>query len=147
MTEERKSQLATLIGNQLERLRIATDKAVDTARKYKNASRSEEGDRAHAENSAEVMKQAVMQMELLLREVETSTTEPREVVECPSFVSFVTDRERVALLAKSSCHIDTLTVISPESPLGKVLLGKKAGDTFQYDVHGRMIAGTIKRID
>jgi transcription elongation factor GreA len=42
---------------------------------------------------------------------------------------------------------DEYEVLSPESPLGSALLGKKAGDDAKYEVNGNTLSVTIASVD
>lgn len=96
---------------------------------------SQSGDRTHAEDQALITRNALVKLKLLKKEIETSLDKKDlSAIRVPSFIKvrYKDGIEGEFYLVKSPANIIGIMFISAESPLGKVLIGKRLGDKFDF---------------
>lgn len=129
MTPLRKQFLLGKIEEALKESASHVERAEGLFRAYQNASRSEEGDRAHAEASFELAKTIHQKLEDFKKEVLLQNDLPAEKI---APICFVTLNDKGFYYAQESLRIPGVTIIGTKSPLGQAILGKKTGDKYSY---------------
>jgi hypothetical protein len=119
MTDQRKNLLVENVKAAIKDSQIHVERTEGLFRAYQNASRSEEGDRAHAEASYNLARERHQKLLDFIKEVESNQ------------VSFIETTDREFYFAKESIAIPGLMIIGIKSPLGQAILNKKAGDKYK----------------
>jgi len=107
---------------------------------------SENGDYHAAKDAQGKMEARIRQLEAMLKDVEVVEGGPAEEVSAGVTVRlrYVGDDEVEHYLVGSIEERDSTTpVISPGSPLGQALMGKRAGDTVHYEAPSGQLAVEI----
>jgi transcription elongation GreA/GreB family factor len=124
--------------------------AADEASHGMAQSYSVAGDVEHARNTANLSLEKAKQIRRLKEEIETSiNTEAPTSVKQVSFVSleFTDGSKKDFCLVGNPVFIAGFSLISPESPLGRSLVGKRVGNTFFYSSGSQTFSGTILSVE
>lgn len=108
------------------------------------------GDIEHATNAANLNEEKVNKMKLLLDELEEALELPiPEKIEPVSFfwVKFSDGNLGEFFLVDNPVYVEGFKIISKDSPIGKVVLGKKVGEGFEYEVDGGRTSGVVLGIE
>jgi transcription elongation factor GreA len=141
------------------RLKEEVEKAESTAQKSRQssneasgalgASYSAAGDAEHSHNTALLSQQKFEQLKNLKVEIESAkdSETPTNVIP-PSFISvkFTDGRESEFYFVKNPAYISGLNLVSPDSLIGKAILGKNVGETFSYTTGEQKFEGKILNI-
>jgi hypothetical protein len=107
------------------------------------------GDVEHAKNSALLSLQKVDQLKKLKGEVTEALKNevPLSVIPvCVVSLLFSNGRKSEFYFVKNSVYVSGINLISPDSLLGKSILGKSAGVGFSYTAGDQKFSGTILEI-
>ncbi len=135
-----------------EELKKAEKSAFETRRSANEvsggmaASYSVAGDAEHANNSALLSQGKLTQLKKLQEEIENSLNKDiSEEVESPCFISvkFQDGSQKDFYLVNNPVYLSGLNLISPDSPIGKAMLGKTKGLTFSYELNNQVFSGEI----
>ncbi|MBV8160612.1 MAG: transcription elongation factor GreA [Acidimicrobiia bacterium] len=124
--------------------RVEIAAAIERARELGDL--SENGDYHAAKDDQGRMEARIRQLQAMLKDAEIvdSKVESGGIVAAGSVVTIKyegdEDTERYLVGSIEERHHDELSVISPGSPLGQSLMGRRAGDVVQYEAPG----GTLK---
>ena len=127
--------------------RIEIARKIETAREMGDL--SENGDYHAAKEEQGKMEARIGHLTALLAAAEIVEAEGSDTVVAGSVVTVTyegDDEEETYLVGSIEEKRDNLTVVSPTSPMGAALLGKKAGETAEYDVNGRRMAVIVEAI-
>ena len=114
------------------------------------ASYSAAGDAEHARNSANLSVQKAKQIKKLMDEIEVSLNdEPPTAAKPVCHVSIKFDDGRISefFFVNNSVYLTGLSLISPDSLLGKSIIGKVVGERFEYRVGETKYAGVVSEIN
>ncbi|MBI2103669.1 GreA/GreB family elongation factor [Candidatus Woesebacteria bacterium] len=130
-------ELRQLVSKRIEKAQKAADRTKEDADELGRAavaSWSIAGERSLAEGQASINAENLERLKKLLKEVEASLGEKDlEVIKPVSYVKVQRSREEESFyIVDSPVHLNEVTLISAGSPLGKVLLGRKAGDSVKF---------------
>lgn len=140
MMTNRKQFLLEKIEEAMKESKAHVERAEGLFRAYQNASRSEEGDRAHAESSYELAKSLHKKLEDFKQAVlALDDLAPEKVAP----ICYVISSDKEFYFAKESLRLPQTTVIGVNSPLGQAILNKKVGDTYSY----MTFSGEIKAVE
>lgn len=145
MTKEHKQKLLAVLGEERARREAIFHQARRGAISLRGASRSQQGDRAIAENSAEVAKNVLQSTDDLISEIQSSGDGKITLVTPPCYlrISDNTGSEKEYYYFSKGAKIGNLLFLSPESPLGAALYNKHVGDKYFYALGGRNFSGEI----
>lgn len=125
-----------------ERIARATKDAANELSHAAIASPSTSGDREHATNAAYINQEKLVKLIALKDEVGEAMNE-----EIPKKIEPVCYFNGYYLVSKPM-YLRGFSLISPESLLGKSILGKKAGESYEYKSEsGQKISGVITAIE
>jgi transcription elongation GreA/GreB family factor len=128
----------------------ASKKAANEASSGLIASYSVAGDVEHAKNSALLSLQKVNQLKKLKEEIdEASKSKIPETISPACFISikFENGSQKDLYFVENPVFLNGFNLISPESPLGKVLTEKGVGDSFSYSSNTQTFHGSILSIE
>ena len=107
------------------------------------------GDVEHAKNSALLSLERLSALKKLKKEVdEALNNKAPEIVEPVCFIeiSFSDGKKSEFYFVNNSAYISGLDFISPDSILGKAIIGNSIGDSFSYSVGEQRFSGVITAI-
>lgn len=110
------------------------------------ASYSAAGDAEHARNTANLSIQKHQSIKKLKEELEKfiNINSPNKVTPaCYVEMELGQNGVKEIFLVENLVFISGFNLISPESELGKVILGKNLGDTFSYETNEQVVNGKI----
>ena len=131
------------------RVEIAT--AIERARELGDL--SENGDYHAAKDDQGKMEARIRQLQAMLKDAEIvdSKVESGGVVEAGSVVTIRyegdEDTERYLVGSIEERHHEDLSVISPGSPLGQSLMGRRTGDVVEYEAPGGILKVEVVAVD
>jgi len=134
-----------LLSSEIQKVSESAQKT-DEASKDKLSGFSAAGDKYHAKNASDLVKSYLQRLELLKKELTDAVSQISETAEPPCCLEMVYDDGQTArfYLVKNAVSLPNLSFISPDSPIGKAVLGKKAGETFSYKLEsGHACSGRI----
>lgn len=140
MVIQRKKFLIEKIDLALKDSQAHVDRAGVLFYAYRNASRSEEGDRAHVENAFDLAKSIHKKLSDFKKEVLALNDQPAQTIKPICYV-ILNDKE--FYFVKESLRIPETTIIGAGSLLGQAILNKKAGDKYSY----LTFSGEIKLVE
>jgi transcription elongation GreA/GreB family factor len=114
------------------------------------SSYSAAGDAEHSRNSANLSLQKAAAIKKLMTELEESRhLNIQEIIKPVCFVSveFSDGNRKDLYLVKNPVFIMGHNLISPSSPLGEALVGKRSGDLFLYTSGGQSFSGKILEVE
>lgn len=117
--------------------------AVDCAT---NNSISGSGERSVAEGQSAAWQATVAKLEKLKRGLGSTSSER---VSLGALADVEIDGDSfTAVISDTNCLLseDQVTVVTPQSPLGKVLMGRKSGETVEYQVGNEKVRARVHRI-
>ena len=126
MTLPRKQFLLEKVEEAIKESKAHVERAEGLFRAYQNASRSEEGDRAHAEASFDLAKTSLKRLENFKNEILATNDLPPEKVEP---ICYVIMNDREFYFANENIPVSGVLIIGKNSPLGKSILGKSVCGT------------------
>jgi transcription elongation factor GreA len=130
------------------RIEIAT--AIERARELGDL--SENGDYQAAKDQQGMMEGRIRQLTAILADVTIAESSDDGSVAPGSIITILYegDDEDMAeryLVGHIEERSDELDVITPGSPLGAALIGRKAGETVTYEANGNQLRVTIKAVE
>ena len=134
---------------------LTTEGRIDIAQKIEAARAlgdlSENGDYHAAKDQQGKMEARIRQIQGILLDakiVETRTFDGTVAVGSVVGIEFGPGEDpEMFLVGHIEERREGLEVLSPESPMGSQLLGKRAGDTASYEVNGRELTVTIASVE
>ena len=153
MAENNKLTRATYDRLKAELEQLTTEGRVDIARTIERARHlgdlSENADYHSAKNEQGFMESRIRKLEAMLKDVEIVDDVATTEVNTGTVVSLRyegdDDIERY-LVGSIEEEQDGVSVVSPDSPLGQALLGRKAGETVEYQAPGGVLKVEIVSI-
>lgn len=79
-----------------------------------------------------------------------NTGEKTQIEEGAEFtVEFTSTGDRIenAIFAPLAVALEDVMIITPKSPLGGAVQGKKTGEDFVYEIEGRKTSGIVQRVE
>lgn len=151
MTSYTREKVIEHINKRLQSARHAASQANEFAVECaKNNSISGSGERAVAEQESASWQETVGRFERLHKSVSSQRDIPQRV-SLPSIVELDLDGDTfTAVVSDVNCHLqaesDDLAVVTPESPLGKAIINRAPGDSFEYQVGKAKMSARVRRI-
>ncbi len=112
-----------------------------------------QGDRRYFEDADRIAQESLAILIALKKEVEATSEKPANRVQPVSFVTLEHEEGEINrfYLVRKSASLTGVQLLTPDSPLGKAILGKKEGERFSYQVekedYKTTYSGRIKKID
>lgn len=151
----------TAIKDLLERLQQAIEKARRAAEQAKEsenemsktarASSSAAGEREYTRQQAEITQESLKKLEALEKEVAEAAEKPVPAVVGP--VCWVAveyedgGRTETFYFVSKSLYLAGTKLISPGSPIGAAVLGRRTGEGFEFEVGAERVRGKITGIE
>lgn len=143
--------LSKRLEKQIKRATYVTEQskrsAIDVSRGAA-ASPSKSGDREHAVNQARINAENLEGLKALQKEVleAVGKTVP-ETAKTTCKVGLEIGGEKLSVyLVDNPVYLEGLSLISCNSPLGKAISDKKAGESFNYKLRNKTVSGVITKI-
>lgn len=135
MTKEEKNTLLTYIKSEVQKAKENAAKA-DEASKFIVSGPSQSGDKYHAQNAADLANSYVKELEKLNSEINGVNEEIAQFVKPISHVEVKYDdgNNLDFYFVEHAASLTKILFISRQSPLGVSIFGKKAGETFSYEL-------------
>ncbi|MBN1263689.1 MAG: hypothetical protein JW991_05025 [Candidatus Pacebacteria bacterium] len=153
MQKIRKKQILAVTEEALNKAREVAQKRRATAKHFRRASRSQQGDRRYFENVADLAESNLAELLTFKKEIEATDEVKNETVKSVSFVE-IQYPDGVCFsfyFTNRSIRLPGLQILTPHSPLGQAIEGKKEGEKFVYEVErdNQHIShtGRIKKIE
>lgn len=153
MNQVKKEEILTVLNQEIKKAQGIAKKRRETAKEFKSASRSQQGDRRYFED-ADLIAQSYLARLLELKEEITSTpNQSPEKVESVSYVAVKHEDGETSsfYFVQRGINLPGLQLVTPESPLGKAVEGKREGVSFSYQIErdGQVFSysGQIKKIE
>lgn len=149
MSNLTRESIASHIGSELEEARRAAASArqfaIDCAQ---NNSISGSGERAVAEQQSDAWQATVSRLEKLHKNIVAVKDTPQRVSLASIAEVDLEGDSFTAVISDINCHLksDEITVVTPESPLGKALINRASGDSFEYQVGKAKMSARVRRI-
>lgn len=153
MKQVRKKELLAKLKEEIEKAEQMKVKTKKAARVFKTASRSQQGDKILYENSHHMALDYFHRLLDFEKEVRSVSEKKPEKVEPVSFVrvNYLDGNEVSFYFAEKGTNLADLQVVTPSSPLGKSIAGKKEGSRFSYQIKREdktvSFSGLIKKIE
>ncbi|HUS52206.1 MAG TPA: hypothetical protein VMX77_01925 [Candidatus Bathyarchaeia archaeon] len=152
MNKVKKQALLEKIDQEVKKARAVAQKRAATARRAKSFSRSQQGDRRYFEDADQIAQESLVNLLGLKREIENSLDKPAEEAHPVAFITIQEGGETTSFyFVTNSATLEGVQLLTPASPLGKAIDGKKEGDKFSYQIEkdGQKIiySGQIKMIE
>lgn len=142
----------TVIEN-INRDLVAAKEAAEQAQIFavecaKNNSISGSGERAAAEDESARWQGTVSKLVMLKKCVEAGSENPERVSLGALTELDMDGDEFVAIISDINCRLSLsdATVVTPQSPLGRVLMGHGQGETVEYQMGNMMMRARIKSV-
>jgi len=145
-------ELAARLEEEVERAGSAALKSKQSSNEASGGlatSYSAAGDAEHSKNSALLILQKFEQLKRLKEEIDIAlNSEIPAEVEPVSFVilTFNDGRKSAFYFVKNPVYLSGLNLISPDSLIGKAILGKSVGESFSYSAGNQAFSGVISEI-
>jgi transcription elongation GreA/GreB family factor len=135
MIKSRKEELLRLIKVEVGKAKLMRDMTGFDVRNFGTIS-WRKSDKYQAEDAAELTNKYFENLTKLLDEVKSASDSACETVTPVSFVEIsYKSGEKVKLyLVESSTLLPGVLLITPKSPIGRAIVGKKQGDNFSYEI-------------
>lgn len=153
MNQTRKKALLTILEAEIAKAQIVAQKRRATAKHFRGASRSAQGDRRYFENVADLAEGDLNELltfkdELLaVPEKETKKVKPICFVE----LEYKDGETGSFYFVQRGIRLPGLQLLTPSSPLGQAIEGKKENEAFTYQIktNGESVSfsGQIKKIE
>ena len=153
MNKTRKDYLLTVLNKEIESKKTRAETARDIAREYGKHTASGwsvSGDRAHAEYNERLQNLLLGQLEKIKSEVEKSTEENPSSAGPPCFVKIridTTNSSQEFYFLSSNARLPGMSLLTPDSLLGKAIKSKRRGEIFSYTARDQEIRGKILAIE
>lgn len=153
MKPAKKKELLVKLKEEIKKAKQMKIKTKKAARVFKIASRSQQGDKFLYESSHRMVLDYFHRLLDFEKEVRSAPEKKSENVKPVSFVTvnYLGGNEVSFYFAKKGTNLGSLQIVTPNSPLGKSIVGKKEGSHFSYQVEreGKTISfsGLIKKIE
>jgi len=144
----------TLLDEILDRKKAHVDSTKEAARNYAEQaieSSSINAFRPNAEAAVDFAKQLLMDTEALYQELSKSSDLPPDQVMAPCYV--VIQYEKLTNKTLEICFVSTnlklpgLSLVTPKSPLGQAIAGKRVGDKISFSIGEVVSSGEILNIE
>lgn len=152
MTTEKKDLLLRYIESEIQKAKENALKA-DEASKLIISRPSQSGDQYHAQKAADLAQLYVSNLERLKKEISDARNETVDVIKPVCYVEIRYDdgSNLDFYLVKNAVSLTKFLLISVNSPFGSVVLGKKSGESFSYELRGgegtKVFSGKIIKVE
>jgi transcription elongation GreA/GreB family factor len=138
MQEARKKEFLKKLNQEIKKARHLAKSRQKAAKEFASASRSQQGDRLYFEDANHMARGYLNRLLSLKKEV-TDNQKTQKRPKTVKSVSFVTleyqDKHKNSFYFTSTgVTLPGLQLITPNSPLGKTIQGKKEGEKFSYQI-------------
>ncbi|MFC1726975.1 GreA/GreB family elongation factor [Patescibacteria group bacterium] len=136
MKSSRKKILLKELSSEIKKSKITALSSRETAKDFRRASRSQQGDRRLYENAADLAESKHEELLEFQKELtQISETESKTVTPF-SYVEIKYDDGQVGQLyfTPKRVQLQNLFLVSQESPLGKAIMNKKLKDKFSFEI-------------
>ncbi len=152
MNKTRKSELLEKLNQEIERVRVLAEKSATAAKRAKGFSRSMQGDRRYFEEADRITQESLANLMALKKEIEAASEEIVKIAQPVSFINLEDENgEDYFYLVNRPANLSGIQLLTPDSPLGKAILGKKEGEKFSYQLEREgqttTFSGRIKKIE
>ncbi|MFC1790247.1 GreA/GreB family elongation factor [Patescibacteria group bacterium] len=153
MEKSKKTILQKTLINEISRTRELAFKRRRTAKFFRGASRSAQGDRKYHENMADLAESAFEDLLAFEKELASFPESASQKAFPGSYITikYQDGETQEFYFLDRSIRLPGLQILSPSSPLGQAIKGKKAGEGFDYQVErdDRCLSftGTITKIE
>lgn len=153
MDLKRKQIIASILEKKIKEAQTRAGKTLKTAKIFRRASRSQQGDRLYFQNAASLAEDHLIDLIELKKELASASSQPLPVAQPVSFITIEDDNGETSsfYFVQKGVQLPGLPLLTPESPLGKSIYGKKPGEKFSYRVEKEnqsvSFSGKIKKIE
>lgn len=153
MKKGRQQEILKILEKEIKKAERTAQKTLAAAKIFTRASRSQQGDRLYFQNTARLAEDRFIELLALKKEITGVSDEPLKVAKPVSFVTLIyqNGRKQSFYLVNKGIKLSGLQLITPQSPLGKSIAGKKEGESFSYQVgendQTTIFSGKIEKIE
>lgn len=153
MKKEKKKILLDNLNRAIEKTKLTAEKKRATAKHFRGASRSQQGDRRYFENIADLAESNLAELLSLKAEVADSPEKTSQIAKPVCFIKIEEENGQTNQFyyVSQGTSLPNLQLLTPRSPLGQAIKGKKENEsfTFQTQKDNQIIkySGKIKKIE
>lgn len=153
METVRKKVILAALEAEIEKAKVLAEQRRETAKHFRGASRSQQGDRRYFENAADLAESALSELLTLKEEIRLAPEATCLTAQPVAFISlkYQDGQTQNFYFVSRSVRLPNLPILTPQSPLGQAILGKKTGDSFFYQIErdGQIInySGQIIKVE
>ena len=153
MNQIKKKPFLEKLDREIKKARVLAGKTTAAAKRAKAFSRSQQGDRRYFEEAGRMGQESLTNLLALKEEVLASSNQPAKEASPVAFVTLEDEDGEINsfYFLNRSAGLSNLQLLTPASPLGKALLGKKEGDKFSYRIEKEGLittySGKIKKVE
>jgi transcription elongation GreA/GreB family factor len=132
----KKQEFLKALEEKVESARTRAQKTLQTAKAWRHASRSQQGDKLYFQNAAKMSEDQYLDLAELKKEIAAAPENPCSAAQPPCFliIKYQDGTTQEFYFVQSEAKASGLPLLTPFSPLGKGVLGKKEGQNFTYKV-------------
>lgn len=136
MKTEHKKKLLKLLSKEIKKAEKLAEERRETAKNFRSASRSQQGDRRLFETAADLAESKLEELVLFKKELEAASEKTEEKIVPFSFVSlrYEDGRENNFYFVSRRIQIPDVLLVTNQSPLGRAIEGKKIKESFNYQL-------------
>jgi transcription elongation GreA/GreB family factor len=141
------------LGQEIKKAKVLTEKTAMAAKRAKSFSRSQQGDRRYFEEADRIGQESLANLLALQEEVLACPDQPAKEASPVAFVTLEDEDGETSsfYFLNRSAGLSNLQLLTPASPLGKAILGKKEGDKFSYQIEKEGLtttySGKVKKVE
>ena len=136
MLKNHQDTLIRALEAEIKKARKTAEKSRATAKEFRRASRSQQGDRRLYETAADLAESKLEELIVFKKTLENIPIKKNQRVEPFSFVKVEYDNGTVSPFhfVPQRIHLQDKLLVTPESPLGQAVIGKKEGEKFTFKI-------------
>ena len=136
MEAKTKENLLKLVKTEVKKAEKLALERRETAKNFRSASRSQQGDRRLFETAADLAESKYEELKLFKQELEQAGSQSEKTVVPFSLViiKYPNGQKSQLYFVTRRVQIPGLLLVTEQSPIGQAIHGKKANDNFSYQI-------------
>ncbi len=135
MDSQKKKFLLEKINQTLEKASFQAQKSRWAAKRFRGASRSQQGDRRYFENLADIAEESLDNLLELKKQMEKAPETPASRAQPPCYLEIESAAGKKSFFyIHELVKVEGLNFLTPASPLGQSVLNHRPGETVTYQI-------------
>jgi transcription elongation GreA/GreB family factor len=153
MEKTKKKELLDKLDQEIKKAKGLAQKRETAAKRAKSFSRSQQGDRRYFEDADRLAQESLINLLALKNEIEAASNEPAKEAQPVAFITLEHEDNEIDsfYFVNRAAGLSGVQLLTPDSPLGKAILGKRAGEKFSYQIEKEgqttTYSGQIQKIE